>query len=131
MTTKDISNDIYSCVKPFITLMKVFGLFPLINDKGNFRIDIFSVVFSIGSFVILLYAILVNIHGLEHIGDTSIVLSNIWNISWMVGLFSLLVMKVYQWIKHKSVANLIQAINDIDLKVRLNNFNECQKLISV
>lgn len=119
MTTKDISNDIYSCVKPFITLMKVFGLFPLINDKGNFRIDIFSVVFSIGSFVILLYAILVNIHGLEHIGDTSIVLSNIWNISWMVGLFSLLVMKVYQWIKHKSVANLIQAINDIDLKVRL------------
>lgn len=88
-------------------------------DKNeNPRTTKFDIVAALLPFLVLVFFILMNIFNLWHTLNTSVIMARAWNVSWMLGLNSLIILKFYQWRKLKSFANFVKAIHEIDDKVK-------------
>lgn len=114
--------DIYGCMNNFNSLLKLFGFFPITFDgKRNCEIKISDILSAIISFVVLLTMIVMNIVNFGNLGSVPTIMTHIWNISWVMGLFSIVIMMIYQWSKCKSIVKFYRAIDNIDSKVNFRH----------
>lgn len=87
------------------------------TDKGNFIIKRSDRFISCCMLVIWILVIIANVLYFELIESPSVVISNTYNVSLMIGLFSLLIIMCYQWCKCQAIVKLLQCINSFDAKV--------------
>lgn len=117
-------ENIFTTSKQFLLLMKVFGLFPLTVegpiDKGNYKIKQCDRFICYCMLVLWFFVIAANFLYFELVESPSIVIRNTYNISLLIGVFSLLVMMCYQWWKCEAIVKLLKCIHNFDLKVIVN-----------
>lgn len=114
--------DIYDSMKPFNNLLKVFGLFPITFDKkGNFELKICDILLSLISLVVLVTVIFINV--VQMTGQVmiapngSMFMSHVWNVLWMFGLCSLVIVMIHQGVRYKSKVKIYSTVNKVDSKV--------------
>lgn len=106
--------DVYICAKPFLLFLKAFGLFALpvkrVEKKENQ--SCIGCLISFFSFCVLSYIIVINVN--------ETLLKNVWNVSLMVGLVSLLIMMIYQWKKTNMIDKFLIQLSNFDEQVALD-----------
>lgn len=122
--------DFYSSAKPFIILLRAFGLFPLrFNDKRKCLFSFIDIVAPIVVFVSITFFAISNFT-YRSLDLNSVILNNIWSIAVIIGCFSLDVMLIHQWIKSRSIVKFVGKINEIDQKVISSVFvHECSLFV--
>lgn len=114
-------ENIFTAARPFLILMKVFGLFPLPTVshavKGDFKLRLQDLVFTLFGFCLISSVIVVNIYRDRVEYTSSKILPIAWETTLMFELLSLAVFFFYQHSKRKRIAEFLHLINDFDKKV--------------
>lgn len=118
-----IMENIFSVSEPYYFLCKVLGLFPMSFEgpktKGVFKTKWNDVVCSLLSLIVPVLLIALNFY-LEY-GPTSssAMLSDLWKIQAVFGVFLILLQHSYQISKNKEIPRFLNAVNEFDQKVVL------------
>lgn len=115
--------NFFSCAEPFYRSMQIFGLFPLpleVRRGKRQRLKKFCAALTTAAAVIIFIScLLFNFEHMELFGSNSVIMDNVWDFGWIIGLFSILIMTVCQWSKCKSILECVNAVNEVDSKVNL------------
>lgn len=115
--TMDTKN-VYNSSKPFLTLLKFFGLFPLTLNKKQIwettALDVFSTVFAVFAFICLGAISLMDVFSYD-IGSK--ILATAWSFTYKIAIFLQLLLMSYQLWKRKELASVLTSLHNVDAKV--------------
>jgi hypothetical protein len=117
--------NIFDCAKPFLVLLKVFGLFPVTNKrfsrKKTKKLQKLVDEVVVG-FVLILSIVLVCIN------VNSGLFQNVWHYSALIGFVTFLIIIFYQKMKWKAIWKILKTIDEFDRKVSCFTLNFEMKL---
>lgn len=119
MTAKSVFNS----ALPFLNFLKILGIFPMtLSVFKNYEIKTTGVIATIGASIVYVVVLIFQLTNLNTLKSSSKILRNVWNIVSVNALIVLAFMVIYQLCKIKTVASIINTINDVDLKVNYDYF---------
>lgn len=106
-------DNTYNSIKPFMVLMKFFGIYRLqiefFPKKWKKLNSLFANLPALINLLIIIFFILFNL--------SSFMPNNIWNFCTFVGIFSVLIMVCYQQLKWKEIERFVDDLRRMDQKV--------------
>jgi uncharacterized membrane protein len=115
-------DNIFHTTKPFLIILKAFGIFPA-NLDGSHGRSFWTIAASFLSLCLFLFIVALNFEFYEPIETSSNIVKNSFHIALGIGLTSLGVTTVYQWRKVGNIVRFLKLVNEFDSKVCRNHEN--------
>jgi hypothetical protein len=114
-------ENFFSSSKPFYFLTKTLGLFPMSfvgsEVKGVLQTKWHGILSSVFSFSLLIVLIFLNSTPEELVLSSSQMLTEIWKVQVVLLLLFVFLQFIYQIHKRDSIAQFLQSVNKIDIKI--------------
>lgn len=118
LVSKMGSGNIFSCTRPFLVFLKVFGFFPLtLNNKNEFKAKASDVAITFCAIAFIVWLDAVSASSIFVFDIESQIIQKIWTYTGTLSAFLQFFMILYQLWKCKEVARVITSLHKIDLKV--------------
>lgn len=114
-------ENIYTTAQPFYVLTKGLGLFPMSNEgsafKPKFRVRLHDIVASFLAFLVPILLIVLNSSCSDAPASSSRMLSDIWRVHAIFGVFLVVLNFIYQIRRRSEILKFLEMINEFDKKV--------------
>lgn len=114
-------ENIFTAAKPFLVLLKLFGVFPMTFKgairKGYFETTIKDHFYSLCTFGVWLFLIVLNGLYYTSFETSSFMMRNVYKFSLTIGFLSAFIMASYQRCKLSNISKFLSTVKDYDTKV--------------
>lgn len=114
-------DNVHCSLRPFYFVSKVLGTFAFSYKTSicgdGIRFTLAGIVWSLLSLGICLALLTLNLYAGERISSSSKILARAWESSLIIQFVVLLIAKIYQLVKQKSISNFLKLIDEFDGKV--------------
>lgn len=112
------AKNVFTCSQPFLTFVKIFGLFPLtLNRNQTWKttiLDFINTLIAISIFFGFGSLCFMDVFSYE-IGSN--ILEKAWSLTYKLGIFLQLMLICYQLWKRKKLASVLTTLHIVDAKV--------------
>jgi hypothetical protein len=106
----------FQTVKPFLFVLELYGLFPA-NSYGITKKNFQTFIAPTMSMCLLFLIMFLNLKLFENVDSNSEIIRSSYHVSLAIGLVSICVMMVHQWIKARQISNILKLSDEFDAKV--------------
>lgn len=115
-------DNIYTIARPFLLVLKIFGLISLTFKgsafRGKIEFNIFDKINMTAKLILVIFLLVGDINYHFKVDDPTITTVS-WNLTAKLSVALVVLSLLYQWKKHNSIISFIHLLHKIDVQVIL------------